>query len=36
MQFNFKIKYKLKESNPINRPSQQLDFAKGFETKNSK
>jgi hypothetical protein len=36
MQFNFKIKYKLGENNPANRPSWRLDYAKGFKTGDSK
>jgi hypothetical protein len=31
MRFNFKIKYKLGENNPTNRPSRRLDYAKGFK-----
>ena len=31
MQFNFKIKYKLGESNSTNKLLQQLDYAKDFK-----
>ena len=36
MQFNFKIKYKLGESNPTNKLLQQLDYAKGFKMGDEK
>jgi len=31
MRFNFKIKYKLGENTPTNRPLQWLDYTKGFK-----
>ena len=34
--FNFKIKYKLRESNPANKLSRQPDYAKGFKTGDGK
>jgi hypothetical protein len=36
MRFNFKIEYKLGESNPTNRPLRQLDYTKGFKTGDRK
>jgi hypothetical protein len=36
MQFDFKIKYKLKENNSANRLSWKLDYAKGFKMGDSK
>ena len=36
MRFNFKIKYKLGESNPANRLLQWPDYAKGFKTGDGK
>ena len=36
MRFDFKIKYKPRENNPINGLLQRLDYAKGFKTGDSK
>jgi hypothetical protein len=36
MRFNFKIKYKLGENNPTNRPLRRLDYTKGFKTGEGK
>jgi len=36
MRFNFKIKYKLGESNPTNGLLRRLDYAKGFKTGDGK
>jgi hypothetical protein len=36
MCFDFKIEYKLGESNPANRPLRRLDYAKGFKTGDGK
>ena len=36
MQFNFKIKYKLKENNFANRLLKQLNYTKGFKTGDGK
>ena len=36
VQFDFKIKYKLGENNPADKPSRQLDYAKGFKMGDGK
>jgi hypothetical protein len=36
MRFNFKIKYKLGESNPANRPLRRPDYTKGFKIGDGK
>ena len=36
MRFDFKIKYKLRENNFVNRLSQQLNYAKGFKIRKRK
>ena len=36
MRFNFKIKYKLGESNSANKLLQRLDYTKGFKTGDGK